>query len=53
MFTVEIADIDELQIEMGKAEAELRLRAIIAERRVRELEVELVELRQVVGEADE
>lgn len=38
--------IEECQKETGKIEAELRLRAIIAEQRVQWLEQELAEMRQ-------
>jgi hypothetical protein len=55
MNTIEIADIEQLQAEMGKLQNQLTLRAIIAERRVRELEAELAALQpktwEVIPEA--
>lgn len=38
---ITIQDIQQLQQEMGRESADLRLRAIVAERRVRELEARL------------
>jgi hypothetical protein len=40
---LEIQDIVQFQTEVGKVESELRLRAIMAERRVMELEAQLAE----------